>query len=130
MRTRAYRPEAPWLPGRPIPVIGRRGTLGRSYRFHASSVRRRARQIQDAFYLFRQGGGIPELHDEINEAVVAVPFGRQAGLAASINRTLNTLRQDMHAKVPQAVSIAHNEAIAATRAAMQAQAQAGNVVAR
>ncbi len=130
MRTRAYRPEAPGcLEDRSL-LSGAAGPSADPIVFTRRQFNNVPAQIQDAFYLFRQGGGIPELHDEINEAVVAVPFGRQAGLAASINRTLNTLRQDMHAKVPQAVSIAHNEVIAATRAAMQAQAQAGNVVVR
>ena len=85
-------------------------------------------QIQSGFYSFRQGGGIAELHDEINEAIVTIPHGRQQGLATSINRILNKLQHDMRAKVPQAVSIAHNEVLAVTRAAMQAQAQAGNVI--
>jgi hypothetical protein len=130
MRTRAYRPEDPGcLEDRSL-LSGVARPLANPTVFTRREFNLVPEQIQDAFQLFRQGSGFSELHDEINEAVVAVPFGRQDGLSASINNILGTLRHDKHAKVPDAVSTAHNEVLAVTRAAMQAQAQAGNVVVR
>jgi hypothetical protein len=130
MRKRAYRPEVSGcLEGRSL-LSGVAGHSADPTVFTRREFNGVPEQIQDAFHLFRQGSGFSELHEEINEAVVAVPFGRQDGLAASINGILGTLRQDMRAKVSDAVSTAHNEVLAVTRAAMQAQAQAGNVVVR
>jgi hypothetical protein len=130
MRTRAYRPEAPGcLEGRSL-LSGVAGHLADPIVLTRREFNYVPEQIQEAFLDFRQGSGISELRNEISDAVVAVPFGREDGLAASIDGILGTLRSDMHAKVPQAVSIAHNEVLAVTRAAMQAQAQAGNVVVR
>ena len=130
MRKRAYRPEVPGcLEGRSL-LSGVAGHSADPTVFTRREFNYVPEQIQEAFHLFRQGSGISELHDEINEATVAVPFGRQDGLAASINGILGTLQHDMHAKVSDAVSTARNEVLAVTRAAMQAQAQAGNVVVR
>ena len=130
MRKRAYRPEVPGcLEGRSL-LSGVAGHSADPTVFTRREFNYVPEQIQEAFHLFRQGSGISELHDEINEAVVAVPFGRQDGLAASINGILGKLHQDMQAKVSDAVSTARNEVLAVTRAAMQAQAQAGNVVVR
>jgi hypothetical protein len=130
MRPRAYRPEAPGCLEERCLLSGVAGHSADPTVLTRREFNYVPEQIQQAFYLYRQGSGIPELHDEINEAIVAVPFGRQDGLAASINSILDTLQHDMHAKVPNAVSTAHNEVLAVTRAAMQAQAQAGNVVVR
>ncbi len=130
MRTRAYRPEAPgYLEERSL-LSGVAGPSADPIVLTRREFNEVPEQIQEAFYLFRQGNGISELHDDILNAVVTVPFGREDGLAESINRILNGLQQDMHAKDPHAVSTAHNEVLAVTRAAMQAQAQAGNVVVR
>jgi hypothetical protein len=130
MRTRAYRPEAPGcLEGRSL-LSGVAGTAADPAFLTRREFNFVPEQIQEAFHEFRQGFGISELHDEINEATVAVPFGRKDGLAASINGILDTLQREMHAKNPNAVSTARNEVLAVTREAMQAQAQAGNVVVR
>jgi hypothetical protein len=130
MRTRAYRPEAPGCLEERSLLSGVAGPSANPIVFTRREFNYVPEQIQEAFHFYRQGSGISELHDEINEAVVAVPFGRQDGLAASINSILDTLQHEMHAKVRTAVSTAHNEVLAVTRAAMQAQAQAGNVVVR
>ena len=130
MRTRAFRPEAPGCLEDRALLSGVAGHSADPTVFTRREFNFVPEEIQDAFHLFRQGSGFTELHEEISEAVVAVPFGRQDGLAASINSILGKLQQDMHAKVPDAVSAAHNEVLAVTRAAMQAQAQAGNVVVR
>jgi hypothetical protein len=130
MRTRAYRPEAPGCLEERSLLSGVAGSSADTTVFTRREFNEVPEQIQEAFYDFRQGDGISELHHDILDAVVVVPFGRQDGLAASINGILDTLHHDMHAKVPNAVSTAHNEVLTVTRAAMQAQAQAGNVVVR
>jgi hypothetical protein len=130
MRTRAYRPEAPGcLEGRSL-LSGVAGPSADPTVFTRREFNEVPEEIQAAFYDFRQGDGISQLHDDILDAVVVVPFGRQEGLATSINGILDTLQREMHAKNPNAVSAARNEVLAVTREAMQAQAQAGNVVVR
>jgi hypothetical protein len=130
MYTRVYRPEAPAcledrsllssvasLPADPAVLSRRQFNLV-------------PEQIQSAFHLFRQGYGIAELHDEILSAVVGIPYGRVDGLAVSINRILNRMQDDLHAKVPHAISSARNDVIAVTRADVQARAEAGDIVIR
>ena len=114
MRTRAYRPEAPdCLEGRSL-LSGVAGPSADPTVLTRREFNDVPERIQGAFYNFRQGNSISGLHDEINDAVVAVPFGRKDGLAASINSILDTLRRDMHAKDRSAVSTAHNAVLAVT----------------
>jgi hypothetical protein len=87
-------------------------------------------QIQDAFYVFRQGYGVPQLHVDILDAVVNIPFGRVDGLAVSINGILNRMQHDLAAKVPDAISSARNDVIAVVRADVQALVQAGDLIVR
>ena len=48
-------------------------------------------------------------------AIVNIPFGRVDGLAKSINGILKMMEQDIHTKVPDAISTAQNDVIAVVR---------------
>jgi hypothetical protein len=87
-------------------------------------------RIQAAFHQYRQGFGMAKLHEEIFGDIVNIPFARADGLAESVNGILNKLQQDAQARVPNAVSKAHNDVIAVTRADVQARVQAGDIVVR
>ena len=87
-------------------------------------------EIQSAFHEYRQGFGMAELHKEILDDIVNIPFARADGLAESVNGILNKLQQNMQAKVPNAISTAHNDVTAVIRADVQARAQAGDIIIR
>ncbi len=87
-------------------------------------------EIQSAFHEYRQGFGMAELHEEIFDDIVNIPFARVDGLAESVNGILNKLQQNMQAKVPNAISTAHNDVTAVTRADVQARVQAGDIIVR
>jgi hypothetical protein len=87
-------------------------------------------EIQSAFHEFRQGFGMAELHEEIFDDIVNIPFARVDGLAESVNGILNKLQQNMQAKVPNAISMAHNDVTAVVRADVQARAEAGDIIVR
>jgi hypothetical protein len=130
MRTRAYRLEVPGcLEDRSLP-----SSVAAPSAEPIILTRREfnliPEQIQAAFQSARRNGGIAELHDEILDAVVVIPFGRVDGLAISINGILNRMRHDLAAKVPHALSSARNAVIAVTHADVEARVQAGDIVVR
>jgi hypothetical protein len=130
MRTRAYRPEVSGsLEDRSL-LSSVAGLSADPIVLTRSEFNLVPERIQEAFYTFRKGFGVSELHDDILNAIVNIPFGRVDGLAKSINGILKMMEQDIHAKVPDAISSAQNDVIAVVRADVQARAQAGDIIVR
>jgi hypothetical protein len=130
MRTRVYRPGVP-------DCLENRSLLSAVAATSADPITLTRREfnlvpeeIRSAFQDYRQGFGIEQLHNDILNAVVAIPYGRAVGLGSSITRILKTMQRDIHAKDPQAINTAVNAVIAVTRADVQALAQAGRIVVR
>jgi hypothetical protein len=130
MRTRAYRPEVSGCLENRSLLSGVAGTSSVPIVLTRREFNQVPEEIQEAFLEFRQGFGIEELHTEILDAVAPIPFGQADGLGSSITRILKTMQRDIHGKDPQAITSAHNDVIAVTRADMQALAQAGTIVVR
>ena len=130
MRTRAYRPEVSGcLEDRSL-LSSVAGLSADPIVFTRREFNLIPEQIQEAFQSARRVGDFTDLHDEILDAVVNIPFGRVDGLAVSINGILNRMQHDLSAKVPGAISSARNDVIAVTRADVEARAQAGDIVVR
>jgi hypothetical protein len=130
MRTRAYRPEAPCCledrsllssvagpSAHPVVLTHRR----------LNFVLERMRQGFDLFGRYRD---VIQLHSEIEDVVVMIPFERVDGLEVSIDRIVDRMRHDLSDHVPHAVRSALNDVIAVTRADVQARVRAGDVVLR
>jgi hypothetical protein len=130
MRTRAYRPEAPFgLEGRSL----QSGVAGLS----SDPVvlpRRQLNSILDhmrsGFILYTRYHDVSQIRSEIDDVVVNIPFERVDGLDVSIDRILSTMRQELSARDPNALGTALHAVIAATRAEVQARVRAGDVVVR
>ena len=130
MRTRAYRPEI-------LACLEDRSLLSGVAGLTADPVvlsRRQfhfiAEHMRLGFQLFARYRDVSQLHNEINDVAVWIPFGRVDGLQVSINRIVNRMQHDLSANVPSAIRKAGNDVIAVTRADVEARAQAGDVVVR
>jgi hypothetical protein len=130
MRERAYRPEVPCCLENRSLLSGVAGLSPNPTVLTRREFNLVPEQVQAAFFLFRQGNGISTLHDDIFSAIAIIPFPHADGLVTSINGILKTLKHDQRARVPGAVSSAHNEVIAAIRAHVQTLAQRGDIVVR
>jgi hypothetical protein len=129
MRTRAYRPEIlgcledrsllSGVAGLTDPVVLTR----RQFHFIAEHMRQ-------GFVTFARNRDVSQLHNEINDVAVWIPFGRVDGLQVSINHIVNTMQHDLAANVPHAIRNAGNDVLAVTRADVQALARAGDLVVR
>jgi len=130
MRTRAYRPEVSGCLENRSLLSGVAGLSADPIVLTRREFNQVPEQIRSAFQEFRQGFGIAELHDDILDAVVVIPYAQADGLGVSINRSLKTMQRDIRAKDHQAISSARNDVIAATFADVQALAQTGDIVVR
>jgi hypothetical protein len=130
MRTRAYRPEVPGcLEGRSL-LSGVAGLSADPVVLSHRRFNTVAEQIRLGFQSFGRDRDVSHLGDAISDVAVMIPFGRVDGLGVSINRILNRMQDDLSANVPHAVRSARNDAIAVTRADVEARVQAGDVVVR
>ena len=130
MRTRAYRPEVSGcLEDRSL-LSSVAGLSADPIVFTRREFNLIPEQIQEAFQSSRKVGDFTDLHDEILNAIVNIPFGRVDGLAESINGILKMMQHNLPAKVPDAISSARNDVIAVIRADVEARAQAGDIVVR
>ena len=107
MRTRAYRPEVSGCLEHRSQQLFIPGVAGDWLFAMADPIvltRREFNQvperIQSAFQEFRKGFGIAELHDEILDAVVVIPYAQADGLGVSISRILKTMQRDIRAQRP------------------------------
>jgi hypothetical protein len=130
MRTRAYRPEAPCcledrsllsgVAGHPVdPVVFSR----RQFNLFAEHER-------IGFDLFARYRDVNQLHEEIEEVFVLIPFERVDGLKVSVDRIVDRMLHDLSAGVPHAIRSALKDVIAVTHADVQARVRAGDVVLR
>jgi len=126
MRTRAYRPEAP---------AGLEDRSLQSGLSHPVVLLRRQLNVvidhfQNGFFLYTRYHDLVQLHSEIDDVIVNIPFGRLDGLDVSIDRIVDNMVQELHAHVPGAIRSASNQVTAATLAEVRARVQAGDVVLR
>ncbi len=130
MRTRAYRPEVPcYLEGRWLlsgvaghsvgPVVYSR----RQFNFVAEHIR-------IGFELFGRYRDASQLHNEIDDVIVLIPFAQVDGLEVSVNRIVDRMQHSLSANVPHAVRSAYNDVVAVAHAGVEARVQAGDVVVR
>ena len=130
MRTRAYRPEAlcrledrSLLSGVAVPsadpVVFSRHRL--------SFI---VQHIQQGFDLFARYRDISQLHSEIDDVVVMLPFGQVDGIRGSIDRIVGRMQRDFRAYVPHAFRRARIDVNATIRADVEARVRAGDLVVR
>ena len=103
MRTRAYRPEI-------LGCLEDRSLLSGVARLTADPVvltRRQfhfiAEHMRLGFQSFARNRDVSQLHNEINDVAVWIPFGRVDGLQESINQIVNTMQHDLAANVPHGI---------------------------
>jgi hypothetical protein len=130
MRTRAYRPEFPACLEERSLLSGVAGPSADPVVFTRRRFNFIAEHMRGGFQLFVRNGDVAQLHNEINEVAVWIPFVRADGLQASINRIVDRMQRDISANVPYAIRTASNDVIAVTRADLQARAHSGDVVVR
>ena len=82
------------------------------------------------FVEFTKNRDVPDLRGDLKDVAFLLPFAKADGLGASINVILKTMQQDLASDVPDAVRLARNEVLAATRAEVEARVQSGTVVVR
>lgn len=86
--------------------------------------------IESSFLLFARDRHLFHLREQLRDVAVIIPFGRTDGLGASINRILSRMQDDLAARVPHAVRLASDDALAVTRDMVNARVQAGDVIVR
>jgi hypothetical protein len=89
-----------------------------------------ADHVRSGFALFGRYRDVSQLHDEINDVVVLIPFGRVDGLGISINRIVDRMQHDLSANVPHAVRSAYHDVISVAHAGVEARVQSGDVIVR
>ena len=130
MRTRVYRPEVPvCLEDRSL-LSGVAGPSADPVMFSRHQLSFIVEHMQDGFDLFARNRDVSQLHNEIDDVVVMIPFGRVDGLRASIDRILTRMQNDLSAHVPHAFRRARIDVNAVIRADVEARVQAGDLVVR
>ena len=130
LRSRAFRPEVPdclegrslqsvaaGLPAHPVVLLNRKLNFAINH-------------MQNGFVLFGRHHALSQLHHEIDDVIVTIPFERLDGLDVSIDRIVDRMRQELTAHVPGAFLTAKNDVAAVTIAEVQARVRAGDVVVR
>jgi hypothetical protein len=130
MRTRAYQPEVPTrledrsllsgvarVSGHPVVLSHRKFTLV-------------AEHMSMGFDVFTRYRDLSQLHNEIDDVVLLIPFERVDGLRVSINRIVSRMQHDLSAHVPHAIRSAKTDVLGVTRAEVVARVQTGDVVMR
>jgi len=130
MRTRAYRPEVPGcLEDRSL-LSGVAGPSADPVIFSRHRLSFIVEHIQGGFDLFARYRDISQLHSEIDDVVVMIPFGRADGVRGSINRIVTRMQNEISAHVPHAFRRARIDVNATIRADVEARVRAGDVVLR
>jgi hypothetical protein len=130
MRSRAYRPDVPiCLEERSLLSVAA-GHSGDPYVFSRRQFNLFAAHVRSGFDLFIRHRDVSEVHDEIDDVIVWIPFQRVDGLDASINRIVDRMPQELSAHVPNAVQSAFKDVIAVAHADVQARVRAGDVIVR
>ena len=130
MRTRAYRPQVPdCLEDRSL-LSGVAAPSANPVVFSRRQLNFAAEHLQIGFGLYARYRDLSQLHAEIDDSVLMVPFGQADGLEGSVVRILNRMRHDIAAHVPLAFRTARNDVFAVFRANLQARIAAGDLVIR
>ena len=130
MRTRAYRPEVPVrLEDRSL-LSGVAGPSADPVIFSRHRLSFIVQHMQNGFDLFARYRDISQLHSEIDDVVVMLPFGRVDGIRVSIDRIVARMQRDFRAHVPHAFRRARIDVNAVIRADVEARVQAGDLVVR
>jgi hypothetical protein len=130
MRARAYRPEVPvCLEDRSL-LSGVAGPSADPVILSRLRLRFIVAHIQDGFSLFARNRDVSQLHSEIDDVVMLIPFGRVDGVRASINRVVTRMQNDFRDQVPRAFLQARLGVNAVIRADVEARIRAGDLVVR
>ena len=130
MRTRAYRPEAPIrLEDRSL-LSGAAGPSADPVVFSRHRLSFIVQHMQQGFDLFARYRDVSLIHNEVDDVVVMLPFGRADGVRGSIDRILTRMQNDFRAHVPHAFRRARIDVNAVIRADVEARVRAGDLVVR
>ena len=130
MRTRAYRPEVPGcLEDRSL-LSGVVGPSADPVVFSRHRLSFIVEHIQQGFAMIARYRDVSQLHSEIDDVVVMLPFGRVDGIRGSIDRIVARMLNDFRARVPHAFRRARIDVNAAIRADVEARVRAGDLVVR
>jgi hypothetical protein len=130
MHSRAYRPDVPiCLENRSLLSVAAANSAD-PYVYPLRQFNLFAEKMQIGFDLFVRHHDVSELHDEIDDIIVLIPFERVDGLGVSIDRIVDRMQHDLSAHVPHAVHSAYNDVIAVARADVQARVRAGDIILR
>jgi hypothetical protein len=130
MRTRAYRPEAPRCLEDRSMLSGVVGPSADPVVFPRGQLIVISRLMQSDFLTFSRSHNISDLRHDLNNVILMVPFGRADGLVASISRILDTMRHDLHARVPNAARTGLADTFAVVGGDISARVRAGDLVIR
>ena len=130
MRTRAYRPEAPGcLEGRSL-LSGVAGPSADPVIFSRHRLSFIVQHMQQGFDVYARYRDVSLIHNEVDDVVVMLPFGRADGVRGSIDRILTRMQNELSAHVPHAFRRARIDVNAVIRADVEARVQAGDLVVR
>lgn len=130
MRRRAFRPEVPGcLEGRSL-LSGVSGLSAHPVVLSQRRLNFVLERIGEGFDLYGRYRDPIQLRDHIDNLVVIIPYQHVDGLDASLDRIVDRIKHDLVNHVPHAVRSALKDAIALTRAEVQARVRAGDVVIR
>jgi hypothetical protein len=128
MRKRAFRPEVVGCLEVRSLLSGVAGASADPVPISRHRLNFVAESILSDFYTFARNDDIINLHNDLSDVIVIIPFWQRDGLGRSINRIVHRLRHDIRTHVPLAGITARNDALAVTRAVMVANVRAGRVV--
>ena len=130
MRTRAYRPEVPGcLEDRSL-LSGVAGPSADPVIFSRHRLSFIVQHMQQGFDLYARYRDVSLIHNEVDDVVVMLPFGRADGIRGSIFRITTRMQNEISAHVPHAFRRARIDVNAAIRADVEARVRAGDLVVR
>src|SRR5262249_31622121 len=128
MHWRAYRPEVPvCLEDRSLFSVAA-GPPADPFVYSRQRFNFFAEHMRIGFDLFGRYRDVTQLHSEIDDIVVLIPFGRLDGLDVSISHIVDRMQHDLSSKVPHAVRSAFHDVIAVAHAEVEARVRAGDVI--
>lgn len=130
MRTRAFRPEIPGCLEDRALLSGVAGSSADPVVFSRHRLSFIVQHIQQGFDLLARYRDISQLHSEIDDVVVMIPFGRADDVRGSINRVVTRMQDEFAAHVPHAFRRARIDVNAVIRADIEARVRAGDLVVR
>ena len=130
MRTRAYRPEVPGcLEGRSL-LSGVAGPSADPVIFSRHRLSFIVQHMQQGFDLYARYRDVSLIHNEVDDVVVMLPFGRADGVRGSLDRVVNRMQREISAHIPLAFRRARIDVNAVIRAQVEARVRAGDLVVR